>query len=279
MRLFTENTEQYIHLLAGALSKDPASLESWKCVRIRPHEGSTLDLYALAKLKETHTDMDGDVVACKDGDVFLISREISQEKMDDLADMIATYMSDDAPTIDNYDLFFDWRKIRAAMLVKTSGTVALAVPELESADFGDTGALSAVFADAKQKRKSRHPQYVLVVEDDPLTRRIVGNALKENYAVISATDAREAIAQYLMYAPDVVFLDIGLPDVSGFAVLKQIVASDPDAYVVMFSGNSYLDNVTKALSHGASGFIAKPFKKDRIQRYIEDSALHHHKYA
>jgi DNA-binding NtrC family response regulator len=119
----------------------------------------------------------------------------------------------------------------------------------------------------------------MVVEDDPLTRRLVANAFKQDYALITAATAQEAVMNYLIHAPDIVFLDIGLPDANGFNVLHQIMTSDPDAYVVMFSGNSYLDNVTNALSNGAAGFISKPFKKDKMFQYIQESSRHHHKYC
>ena len=144
-------------------------------------------------------------------------------------------------------------------------------------NFGEIASLQEVFAEAKKRRKGRQPQYVMVVEDDPLTRRIVSQAFKENYAMIAAANAHEAVADYLLYAPDVVFLDIGLPDASGFAVLKQIIACDPDAYVVMFSSNHYPENVSRAMDAGASGFIAKPFRKESLHDYIHGSAIHHRK--
>ncbi len=144
-------------------------------------------------------------------------------------------------------------------------------------DFGDISSLKEVFAEAKQRRKGRYPQHVMVVEDDPLTRRIVTGTFKENYALITAVNAHEAVADYLAYAPDVVFLDIGLPDASGFAVLRQIIACDPDAYVVMFSSNHCSENVDKAMHAGASGFVAKPFNRENLSSHIRGSAVHHHK--
>ncbi|MFZ4541323.1 MAG: response regulator [Rickettsiales bacterium] len=146
-------------------------------------------------------------------------------------------------------------------------------------DFGEITSLIDVFNEAKKRRKTRYPQYVMVVEDDLLTRRILSHAFKENYALILTQNAHEAVADYLLYAPDVVFLDIGLPDASGFDVLKQIIACDPDAYVVMFSSNHFPDNVSKAMDAGASGFIAKPFKKENLSGFIRGSATHHQKYC
>ncbi len=144
-------------------------------------------------------------------------------------------------------------------------------------NFGEVGSLREVFAHAKKLRQNRSPQFIMVVEDDPITRRIVTNSFKDNYALITAQNAQEAVADYMMYAPDVVFLDIGLPDSSGFEVLDLLVACDPDAYVVMFSSHDHPDIVKKAKKSGASGFVSKPFKKEDMRGYILSSAYHHNK--
>ncbi|MDX2074723.1 MAG: response regulator [Alphaproteobacteria bacterium] len=143
--------------------------------------------------------------------------------------------------------------------------------------FGEIASLNELFSEAKKLRKARLPARVLVVEDDPLTRRIVTGSFKEHYAMVSSSTAQEAVEDYLMYAPDIVFLDIGLPDVDGFVALDLIMGIDPDAFVVMFSSNGYPENVEKALKMGAKGFVKKPFKKETMQRYIQGSALHHQK--
>lgn len=154
-----------------------------------------------------------------------------------------------------------------------------AYEEIDSHDFGEISELQDVFSEVKKLRKTRHPQHVMIVEDDPLTRRIVSHTFKKDYALICARDANDAVADYLMYAPDVVFLDIGLPDASGFAVLRQILACDPDAYIVMFSGNSYPENIDRATKEGASGFVAKPFRKNDLHQFIKGSMIHHHKHT
>jgi len=146
-----------------------------------------------------------------------------------------------------------------------------------SANFGEVSSLREVFAEAKKLRQARHPAHVLVVEDDALTRRIVTGNLKTDYAMITACDASSAVAEYLMYAPDAVFLDIGLPDVDGFCVLEHIISFDPDAFVVMFSSHNDPQTIHKALAAGAKGFIAKPFKSETLRNYIQGSAIHYHK--
>lgn len=149
------------------------------------------------------------------------------------------------------------------------------MPNHDHSPFGETEGLREIFAEAKKRRPTRSPAHVLVVEDDALTRRIVSGAFKETFVMLSAGDARDAVADYLMRAPDVVFLDIGLPDMDGFAVLDEIMAADRDAFVVMFSANLHPENVRKAKAAGAKGFIPKPFNREQIHHFIHCGISHH----
>lgn len=283
MRIFSENTESYIQSLAAAISKDPASMENWKCLHIAQNKETPIASFEamLQKLKEIHCNVDCDMVHCCDNDVLFISRNLQADQLFEIADDLVNTASDpleNKAEIALYDLFRDWRTVRELLLAK-AGEPKPPVMQPSLHNFGEVSSLQEVFAEAKKLRKARMPLHVMLVEDDPLTRRLVTGTFKEKYALITAANAEEAIANYLLHAPDIVFLDIGLPDASGLDVLHRIMESDPDAYVVMFSGNSYLDNITVALGRGASGFVAKPFKKEKMQHYIQDSALHHHKYA
>lgn len=73
---------------------------------------------------------------------------------------------------------------------------------------------------------------------------------------------------YVEHAPDIVFLDIHLPDMDGRELLKQIREFDGDAYVVMLSGDSLPRNVIETKKAGAAGFITKPFNKEKVMHYI-----------
>lgn len=148
---------------------------------------------------------------------------------------------------------------------------------MNNAAFGEIGSLQEVFTEAKTRRRGRCPAHVLVVEDDPLTRRVVVGALGEAHAMITEENAKGAVASYLLHAPDIVFLDIGLPDIDGFSVLDQIMTIDPDAFVVMFSSHDDTQTIDKALAAGAKGFVSKPFKKEALRSYIQGSSVHHHK--
>lgn len=122
---------------------------------------------------------------------------------------------------------------------------------------------------AEAQRKAREQTHILFVDDDELMRCIVGHTLKKKYDLTVAVDAVEALRNHILLAPDIVFLDIGLPDYNGLSLLQHFRQQDPQCKIVMFSGNHYFSNRLKAYAWGASGFIAKPFNKRIFKHYID----------
>jgi DNA-binding NarL/FixJ family response regulator len=113
---------------------------------------------------------------------------------------------------------------------------------------------------------------VLLVEDDPATRWLVRSALRDKCRLATANTANKAFSICQSYKPDIVFLDIGLPDKSGCEVLKWLARNDPGVQVIIFSGCTDLNIISGALESGARGFIAKPFTKESFLSYIGDPA-------
>ena len=127
---------------------------------------------------------------------------------------------------------------------------------------------SSLFSLAVSKRPLRRRMSVLLVEDDPFTRRLVVNALKADFDVWEAEDAAHAYQMYGTHAPDAVLLDIELPDSNGHVVLSKLLRLDREAFVVMLSANSVKENILAALEKGAQGFITKPFAKEKLMHYM-----------
>lgn len=125
----------------------------------------------------------------------------------------------------------------------------------------------------KNLRRDRFIMHILVVEDDPATSLLLAQLMNRQYVVSTAADAVEAVREYRKIVPDMVFLDIGLPDMNGLELLHKIMTADPSAFVVMLTANAFKTNLEKALAHGAKGFMAKPFNRDKLNTYIE-AALH-----
>lgn len=109
---------------------------------------------------------------------------------------------------------------------------------------------------------------VLLVDDDRTTRRFVSAALQGFCELAEAADANECIDVYNSYCPDLVFMDIELPDADGKDLLHWINKIDPTGFVVMFSGHSETDNIMKSIDLGAKGFISKPFELSKMLYFI-----------
>lgn len=124
--------------------------------------------------------------------------------------------------------------------------------------------------DIKQRRLERKSPEIMIIEDDSFSRKLVENTLGKHYPLTGLGEATYALDTYARIAPDLLFLDINLPDVTGHELLERIMEIDPDAYVIMLSGNSDKQNILKAMSCGAKGFVAKPFTREKIFSYIQN---------
>lgn len=111
---------------------------------------------------------------------------------------------------------------------------------------------------------------ILVVDDAAFMRMMLKDVLtKGGFEVIGeATDGNEAVAKYAELKPDLVTLDITMPNKDGIAALKEIRANDPNAVCVMCSAMGQQSMVIEAIQCGAKDFIVKPFQADRVLESI-----------
>lgn len=119
------------------------------------------------------------------------------------------------------------------------------------------------------RRLARAALEILVVEDDPFSRKLINNSLRGDFTITGAEDGQAAIMLYAVKAPDIVFLDIEMPDITGHDVLSKLMLIDPGAYIVMLSGNGNRENIMRAMSSGAKGFVGKPFTREKLISYIQ----------
>jgi two-component system chemotaxis response regulator CheY len=119
-----------------------------------------------------------------------------------------------------------------------------------------------------QERMNRQYDVVMVVEDDLFARNIATNALKGKFKVVEVADGGKAVQEYLSHSPDIVFLDIHLPNKKGYQILDEILELDPKAFVVMLSADAAKESVTQCVKSGAKGFVAKPFRGEKLFDYV-----------
>jgi two-component system chemotaxis response regulator CheY len=107
---------------------------------------------------------------------------------------------------------------------------------------------------------------VLVVDDAAFMRKMVSDALvKGGHEVVGeAGNGVEAIARFQELRPDLMTLDITMPEKDGLAALADIMAADPSAKVVMCSALGQESKVLQAIKLGAKDFVVKPFQPDRV---------------
>lgn len=107
---------------------------------------------------------------------------------------------------------------------------------------------------------------VLVVDDAPIMRLMLRDILEYNkYEVIGeAANGNEAVQMYKELRPDLVTLDIIMPEKEGIEVLAEILEFDADAKVVMVTAIDQRESLIKAIRIGATDYIVKPFEAERV---------------
>ncbi|MEG0371061.1 MAG: response regulator [Clostridium sp.] len=107
---------------------------------------------------------------------------------------------------------------------------------------------------------------VLIVDDAAFMRMMLKDILTKNgYEVIGeAPNGLKAIELYKVDRPDVVTMDITMPEMDGIQALKEIKAIDPGATIIMCSAMGQQAMVMEAIKSGAKDFIVKPFQPDRV---------------
>lgn len=121
------------------------------------------------------------------------------------------------------------------------------------------------------RRQRRDDALVLIVEDDRFTASYAASILNKEYEMVLARSGEEAVCHYIEHAPDIAFIDIHLPGISGNDTLRAIRAADPESCVVMLSVDTAKPNVVSASEGGASGFLKKPFSKERFLHIVRGS--------
>ncbi len=122
---------------------------------------------------------------------------------------------------------------------------------------------------------------VLLVEDDSSTAKSIELMLKSEGYVIDSTDLGEdGLEIGKLYDYDIIILDLMLPDMDGYEVLKRLRASKVETPILILSGLTEMDNKIKGLGFGADDYLTKPFDKRelvaRIQAIVRRSQGHAH---
>jgi CheY-like chemotaxis protein len=115
---------------------------------------------------------------------------------------------------------------------------------------------------------------ILVVEDEPENRLLIGMVLStEGYQVIPAVDGADALARMAQELPDLILLDLMMPQMNGFEVLERLRA-DPATVsvpVIVLTALAQERDIERAVSIGAQGYVIKPFEPDELLKHISQT--------
>ncbi len=111
---------------------------------------------------------------------------------------------------------------------------------------------------------------VLIVDDSLIIRKKVSKILENlgHEVVFDATNGQEAIDAYVKYKPDLVTMDITMPDMDGITAVKHIIKDDKDAKIIMVTSHGQEDMVIKSIQAGAVGYILKPITDEKLAQVI-----------
>lgn len=224
------------------------------------------------------------IFLCEDGDVFMIAPTLTRRKLSEVFLCVFPHLKP-APDPQGLAFLYELNRDANALLVIAQAKMDVMTAahqkahaekqkaEQEKMDRQKRAILNLTITPEMRrsieiKRATHEKPTVLLIDDDAFSRKIVSNALGETFTIHTGGDGWQAITHYLREAPDIVFLDIEMPDVNGHEILGKIFDLDPAAYVVMLSGYGHQDNIVRAIQRGAKGFIGKPFTRDKLFHYI-----------
>ena len=113
---------------------------------------------------------------------------------------------------------------------------------------------------------------VLIVDDNRLNRDTLRGLFTGYFSSITveeASDGREAMQKVESFQPDLILMDIRLPDVSGFELTKRIRGTNPDVKVLILTGHQYPEYEEMAAQYGADGFLVKGGSSQEILAMVE----------
>ncbi len=112
---------------------------------------------------------------------------------------------------------------------------------------------------------------ILIVDDSKTSRKFLKNMLiGAGFEVVAeAIDGIDGIEKYKEFKPDVVTMDITMPNLDGIDAVTEIMRIDPEAKIIMVTAAGQKNNVVEALKRGAVDFVQKPFDAEVIVKVIK----------
>jgi len=119
-------------------------------------------------------------------------------------------------------------------------------------------------------------EVILVIDDEPQIQKLLEITLESNqYKVIQANTAKSGIALAANHGPDLILLDLGLPDMSGHEVLVELKKWYAKSIIILTAVTTEFD-IVNALDHGATDYLTKPFRSAELLARIRSALRRNH---
>lgn len=108
---------------------------------------------------------------------------------------------------------------------------------------------------------------ILIVDDSPIARKMLKSCLPKDreYELAEAGNGREGCDRYRDFCPDVTFMDLTMPVMTGYEALDEIIQNDKNAMVIVVTADVQMTAIKRVLEQGAFMVLKKPLKKEDIQ--------------
>ncbi len=123
-----------------------------------------------------------------------------------------------------------------------------------------------------KKNRAQQKHTILIIEDEKEILKIIGRLLKsEGYNIIEAETGGHALHLAGRIKPDVVILDLNLPDYNGIRLLEELKAMDETIQVIILTAHGTQEAVRSAMELGASNFLTKPFEFPELCESVQEA--------
>jgi DNA-binding NarL/FixJ family response regulator len=124
---------------------------------------------------------------------------------------------------------------------------------------------------ANETKEGYHMSYkILVVDDTSFMRKMAADCLTQfgHIVIGEAVNGKDGIQKYKELKPDIVIMDLNMPEMSGIEAIKEILQINPEAAILVCSASNQQDEINDALEAGARGYLSKPFNSDHLNDAI-----------
>ena len=109
---------------------------------------------------------------------------------------------------------------------------------------------------------------ILIVDDSQVMRRVIERSVKGGHEFRTASNGVEALAEFEAFDPEVVTMDLTMPEMDGLTAVDRLVSKRPDVRILVVSALGDVGTAVEAVKRGARGFLLKPFDADQLNEEI-----------